>query len=62
MSTAMANPAAMMKQGAPHVIHTDKELTEYTKALFELTTKSHPTPEEVKAIELLTLLIERYEG
>lgn len=62
MSTALANPAAMMKQGAPHVIQTDKKLSEYTKALFELTTKSHPTPEEEKAIELLTLLIERYEG
>ncbi|MGH9395979.1 MAG: helix-turn-helix domain-containing protein [Terriglobia bacterium] len=62
MSTALANPAAMMKKGAPHVIHSDEELAEYTKALFELTAKSNPTPEEEEAIELLTLLIERYEA
>jgi len=61
MSTALANPAEMIRKGAPHVIHSDEELTEYTKALFELTAKSEPTPEEEKAIELLTLLIERYE-
>jgi HTH-type transcriptional regulator / antitoxin HigA len=61
MSTALANPVAMIKQGAPHVIHSDEELAEYTKVLFELTAKPDPTPEEEEAIELLTLLIERYE-
>ncbi|MGH9353605.1 MAG: helix-turn-helix domain-containing protein [Terriglobia bacterium] len=61
MSTALANPAVMIKQGAPHVIHSDEELAEYTKALFELTAKPDPTQEEEEAIELLTLLIERYE-
>jgi HTH-type transcriptional regulator / antitoxin HigA len=61
MSTALANPAEMIKQGAPHVIHSDEELAEYTTALFELTKKPAPTPEEEEAIELLTLLIERYE-
>ncbi len=61
MSTALADPAVMIKQGAPHVIHSDEELAEYTKALFELTKKPDPTPEEEDAIELLTLLIERYE-
>ena len=61
MSTALANPAEMIRKGAPHVIHSDEELAEYTKALFELTAKSDPTPEEKEAIELLTLLIERYE-
>jgi len=61
MSTALANPAEMIKQGAPRLIHSDEELAEYTKALFELTAKSDPTPEEEEAIELLTLLIERYE-
>jgi HTH-type transcriptional regulator / antitoxin HigA len=61
MSTALANPAEMIRRGAPHVIHSDEELEEYTKALFELTAKSDPTREEEEAIELLTLLIERYE-
>jgi HTH-type transcriptional regulator / antitoxin HigA len=62
MSTALANPAEMIKQGAPHIIHSDEELAEYTKVLFELTAKSEPAPEEEEAIELLTLLIERYEA
>jgi HTH-type transcriptional regulator / antitoxin HigA len=61
MSAALANPATMMKRGAPHVIHSDEQLAEYTKALFALTAKPDPTPEEQEAIELLTLLIERYE-
>ena len=62
MSTALANPADMITKGAPHLIHSDEELAEYTKALFELTAKSDPTPEEDEAIELLTLLIEHYEA
>lgn len=62
MSTALANPAEMIRKGAPHVIHSDEELAEYTKALFELTAKSDPTLEEEEAIDLLTVLIERYEA
>ena len=62
MSTALENPADMIRKGAPHVIHSDEELAEYTNALFKLTAKSRPTPEEGEAIELLTLLIERYEA
>ncbi len=62
MSTALANPAEMIRKGAPHVIHSDEELADYTKALFELTGKSNPAPEEEEAVELLTLLIERYEA
>ena len=62
MSTVLANPAEMIKKGAPHVIHSDEELAEYTKALFELTGKADPTPEQEEAIELLTLLIEHYES
>ena len=62
MSTALANPAEMIRRGAPHVIHSDEELAEYTKALFELTAKSDPTLEEEEAIDLLTVLIERYEA
>jgi HTH-type transcriptional regulator/antitoxin HigA len=50
-----------MRQGAPHLIHNDEELAEYTQALFALTAKSDPAPEEEEAIELMTLLVERYE-
>jgi HTH-type transcriptional regulator/antitoxin HigA len=52
----------MIRQGAPRLIHSDAELAEYTSALFELTAKTDPTPEEEEAIELMTLLVERYES
>jgi HTH-type transcriptional regulator/antitoxin HigA len=61
MSTALADPTEMIRRGAPRLIHSDQELAEYTEALFELTAKPHPSPDEEEAIELLTLLIERYE-
>jgi HTH-type transcriptional regulator / antitoxin HigA len=51
----------MIRQGAPHVIHSDEQLAEYTAVLFNLTAKSDPTRDEEEAIELLTLLIDRYE-
>jgi HTH-type transcriptional regulator/antitoxin HigA len=62
MSTTLANPTEMIRQGAPHLIHSDEELAQYTEELFKLTAKSHLTPEEEEAIDLLTLLIERYEA
>jgi HTH-type transcriptional regulator/antitoxin HigA len=62
MSTVLANPVDMIRQGAPHLIHSDEELAEYTAALFDLTAKSDPTPEEEEAIDLLTLLVDRYES
>jgi HTH-type transcriptional regulator/antitoxin HigA len=62
MSTAtLANPAKMIAKGAPHVIHNDVELRAYTEALFKLTALETPSSSEEEAIELLTLLIERYE-
>jgi HTH-type transcriptional regulator/antitoxin HigA len=61
MSTLLANPSEMIANGAPRVIHNDAELAAYTKALFELTALDHPSRSEADAIELLTLLIERYE-
>jgi len=61
MSTTLANPAKMIRQGAPRLIHNEEELAEYTEALFALTAKSNPTPEEEEAVELMTLLVERYE-
>jgi HTH-type transcriptional regulator/antitoxin HigA len=61
MSTALANPAEMMARGAPRVIHNDDELEAYTEALFQLTKLENPSSAEMEAIELLTLLVERYE-
>ena len=61
MSTALANPAKMIAKGAPHVIHNDDELETYTAALFQLTALENPSRDEMEAIELLTLLVERYE-
>jgi HTH-type transcriptional regulator/antitoxin HigA len=61
MSTVLANPAEMIARGAPHVIHNDAELEAYTNALFQLTALESPSSSEVEAIELLTLLVERYE-
>ena len=50
-----------MRSGAPHVIHNDQELEAYTNALFELPALENPSASEIEAIELLTLLVERYE-
>ena len=61
MSTVLANPAKMIAHGAPRVIHNDKELEAYTDALFRLTALVSPSDTEEEAIELLTLLVERYE-
>ena len=61
MSTILANPAEMIAHGAPRVIHNDQELEAYTEALFQLTALEKPSPSEAEAIELLTLLVERYE-
>ncbi|HEY1471411.1 MAG TPA: hypothetical protein VGF61_20400 [Candidatus Acidoferrum sp.] len=61
MSTVLADPAKMIATGAPHVIHNDEELETYTSALFQLTALENPSRSEAEAIELLTLLIERYE-
>ena len=61
MSTVLANPAEMIAHGAPRVIHNDAELAAYTDALFRLTALESPSPSEAEAIELRTLLVERYE-
>lgn len=62
MTAALANPAVMIRKGAPRLIQSDKELAEYTKALFNLTAKARRTRDEEHAIELLTHLIEVYES
>jgi HTH-type transcriptional regulator / antitoxin HigA len=61
MSTVLADPAEMIRRGAPRLIRNDEELAVYTRELFELTAKTDPMPEEEEAIELMTLLVERYE-
>jgi len=61
MSTLLADPVEMIAKGAPHVIHNDDELEAYTEALFRLTALANPSSDEMEAIELLTLLVERYE-
>jgi len=61
MSSVLANPAEMIAHGAPRVIHNDNELEAYTDALFQLTALGNPSRAEMEAIELLTLLVERYE-
>lgn len=58
----LADPAKMIAKGAPHVIHNDKELEAYTETLFNLTALENPSPHEEEAIELLTLLVQRYEA
>lgn len=58
----LADPVKMVKLGAPRVIHNDAELKQYTDALFHLTAKNRPSRAERDAIDLLSLLIERYES
>lgn len=61
MATGLANPARMIERGAPRLIDSEEQLAAYTKALYRLTAEPRPTRAQVQAIELLTLLIERYE-
>ena len=61
MATVLANPAKMIERGAPHLIRSEEQLEAYTKALYRLTAESRPTKAQREAIELLTLLVERYE-
>jgi len=61
MATVLANPAKMIERGAPHLIRSEKQVAAYTKALYQLTSEPCPTAAQVEAIELLTVLIERYE-
>jgi HTH-type transcriptional regulator/antitoxin HigA len=61
MSRTLADPVEMIRRGAPRLIRSEEELTEYTRALLDLTAKPKPTVAEQKAINLLTFLIEHYE-
>ena len=59
--SALANPAEMIAKGAPRIIRNDQELQDYTETLFRLTALETPSLAESEAIDLLTLLIEKYE-
>jgi HTH-type transcriptional regulator / antitoxin HigA len=61
MSTILADPAEMIAHGAPRIIRNDAELAMYTDELFRLTALENPSRSQMEAIELLTLLVERYE-
>ena len=45
----------------PRVIHSDKELDEFTQTLLELEEVEKPSREERELADLLTALIEQYE-
>jgi HTH-type transcriptional regulator/antitoxin HigA len=62
MSNKLADPAEMIRNGAPRLLRSDEELAEYTRTLFSLTSKPKPTAAEQEAIDLLSLLIEQYEA
>ena len=57
---ALADPAKMIRNGAPRLIRNDAELEEYNHALIKLLDIDEPALEESAAIDPLTLLIERY--
>jgi len=55
-------PMSMIEEGASHIIQSNDDLELYTRTLFALTAKNDPTEAEVAAINLLSLLIDRYES
>jgi HTH-type transcriptional regulator / antitoxin HigA len=61
MKKLLANPAEMIAHGAPRLIRNDRELAAYTESLFELSALENPSRSEAEAIELLTVLVDRYE-
>jgi len=61
MPPVLANPAKMIAKSAPRVIRNDEELEQCTEALFRLTALESPSESELDAIDLLTMLIDRYE-
>ena len=46
----------------PHVIHTDEECARLTSELMRLDEREDLSPEETELAELLTVLIDEYEG
>ena len=54
--------AEIIAKGGPRLIRNEEELQRYTDEMFALEAKENPTEAELDAIELLSLLIERYES
>jgi HTH-type transcriptional regulator/antitoxin HigA len=52
----------MIRNGAPRLIQNDEELEQYNKTLLKLLDIEEPSKEESAAIDLLTLLIEKYDA
>jgi HTH-type transcriptional regulator/antitoxin HigA len=61
MATILANPVEMIERGAPRLIHSEVELKAYTSTLFWLSEVENPSPAQVETMELLGVLIEKYE-
>jgi HTH-type transcriptional regulator/antitoxin HigA len=61
MSNKLADPAEMIRSGAPRLLRSDGELAEYTRTLFALASKAKVSTAEQEAIDLLSLLVEQYE-
>ena len=62
MSNRLADPAEMIRSGAPRLLRSDEELAEYTRTIFSLTSKAKVSAAEQEAIDLLSLLVEQYEA
>ena len=64
MKTArvLADPVKMIRNGAPRLIQNDEELEQYNRVLLKLLEMNEPSEEEEAAIDLLTLLIEKYDA
>ena len=54
--------ASLLSETLPHVIHTEQENERYTRILEDILAKPELTAEEERLQELLTLLIEDFEG
>jgi HTH-type transcriptional regulator/antitoxin HigA len=52
----------LLRRTLPHVIHKDDECERLTAELLRLDERENPTPEEKELAELLTVLIDEYEG
>src|ERR1700719_876270 len=52
----------LLGRALPHVIHTDEECERLTNELLRLDEREDLSPEESELAELLTVLIDEYEG
>ena len=52
----------LLRRTLPHVIRTDEEHARLTDELMHLDERENPTNEEQELAELLTVLIDEYEG